>query len=354
MKYVENSNVLVTGGAGFIGSALVESLLEHGNTVTVLDNLFSGKVSNIPEQPNLSFICGDITCRLDCIDACKAMDYVFHQAAVGSVPRSIANPFLTTEVNVMGTLNMLIAARDAGVKRFVYASSSSVYGDSAELPKVEERIGNPLSPYAISKRCNELHAMNFQQLYGLETVGLRYFNVYGRRQDPDSAYAAVIPKWAKELIAHQSPTIYGDGSNSRDFTYVDDVVQANHLAALAPAEATGTAYNVAGGKRTTMRELFLYLRTALAQNDDELHTLDFAYAPERVGDVAHSLASTDKARLHIGYVPQFSFADGIREAAKWYWDNRTVEKGSSTPVKPSLSPKPSADTEQEPERILGA
>ena len=325
MKKVQNSKILVTGGAGFIGSNLVERLLSQGNQVRVLDNFATGKMENLVPfigNPSFQLIVGDIRDMAKCREAVDGMDYVLHEAALGSVPRSIKNPMTTTEVNIVGFVNMLYAAAEAKVKRFVYAASSSTYGDSKTLPKVEDVIGKPLSPYAITKYVDELYAENFGKLYGIETVGLRYFNVFGRRQDPFGAYAAVIPKFVMSLMKHESPVINGDGSFSRDFTYIDNVIQANELALLADKpEAVNQVYNVAFGERTTLNELFEYLRNNLAEFDPEIAKVQVEYGPNRTGDIPHSLACIDKAKTLLGYDPQFSVKEGLAEAAKWYFDN---------------------------------
>jgi UDP-N-acetylglucosamine 4-epimerase len=335
---LRHRRLLITGGAGFIGSALCEALLRQDNEVVCLDNLLTGHRENI--EPFLSnarftFIEGDIRNLEICKKACEGIDYVFHQAALGSVPRSIENPFRTNEINITGTLNMLLAARDAKIKRFVYASSSSVYGNSKKLPKVEEETGEPLSPYALTKVVIEKYAGIFQDLYGLETTGLRYFNVFGRRQDPHGAYAAVIPKWVSLLMKHERPVINGDGSYSRDFTYIDDVVQANELAAISSQSSVvsrqsglGTAnwelptvFNIACGSGTTLNELFRILRDNLSRFDPAIATIEPIYGPERPGDVPHSLASIEKAKNYLGYDPQFDARKGFELACEWYWKN---------------------------------
>ncbi len=324
-RQIRNSRILVTGGAGFIGSNLVEKLLAQENEVVVLDNFMTGKPENIAPflgRKNFRLIVGDIRDMAKCREAVDGMDYVLHEAALGSVPRSIKDPMTSTEVNISGFVNMLFAAQEAKVKRFVYAASSSTYGDSKTLPKVEENIGNPLSPYAITKYVNELFAENFSKLYGIETVGLRYFNVFGRRQDPFGAYAAVIPKFVMSLMKHESPVINGDGSYSRDFTYVENVVQVNELALLAEApEAVNQVYNVAFGERTTLNELFSFLREDLAAFDPAIGRVEAVYGPNRAGDIPHSLADISKGRKLLGYDPQFSVRQGIQEAAKWYFEN---------------------------------
>ena len=322
---LENSRVLVTGGAGFIGSNLVGTLLRQGNEVVVLDNFATGKMENLfPFTGNRNFklIVGDIRNIDDCRRAVDGVEYVLHEAALGSVPRSIKDPMTSTAVNILGFVNMLYAAQEAKVKRFVYAASSSTYGDSKTLPKVEDKIGKPLSPYAITKYVDELYAGNFHDLYGVDTIGLRYFNVFGRRQDPFGAYAAVIPKFVIALLRHESPTINGDGSYSRDFTYVDNVVQANQLALLAKKpEAVNQVYNVAFGERTTLNELFGYLREDLSAFDPAVAGVDPKYGPNRAGDIPHSLACIDKAKTLLGYAPEFSVKDGLKQAAKWYFEH---------------------------------
>ena len=319
-----NKKILVTGGAGFIGSNLVDSQLADGNHVTVLDNFSTGKMENIQHnigRSDFELITGDIRDYETCKKATAGKDVVFHEAALGSVPRSIKDPMTSTAVNVVGFVNMLFASHENGVKRFVYAASSSTYGDSKTLPKVEDKIGKPLSPYAITKYVDELFAGNFHDLYGIDVVGLRYFNVFGRRQDPDGAYAAVIPKFALALIGHNPPTINGDGSYSRDFTYIDNVIQANKLAAsVENPDALNTVYNVAFGERTTLNELYDYLRAALGNYDREILSLEAKYGPNRAGDIPHSLADISKAKNLLGYAPKFSVKQGLLEAAKWYYD----------------------------------
>ncbi|HMB63009.1 MAG TPA: SDR family oxidoreductase [Eudoraea sp.] len=317
--------VLVTGGAGFIGSNLVKALLENGNNVRCLDNFATGKKENVMPLaglPGFELIEGDIRDLKTCMEACDGADYVLHQAALGSVPRSINDPLTSNEVNVSGFLNMLVAARDAAVKRFVYAASSSTYGDSESLPKIEDKIGKPLSPYAVTKYVNELYADVFGKTYGLETVGLRYFNVFGRHQDPNGAYAAVIPKFVLQFIRHDAPKINGDGSFSRDFTYIDNVIEANVRAIVTEdPEAVNTVYNVAYGERTTLNELVELLRDFLSEFDPEIKSVNAVYGEERAGDVPHSLASIDKAKKLLGYHPQFDMKTGLREAVAWYWEN---------------------------------
>ncbi len=324
-KLVENKKILVTGGAGFIGSNLVEALLERDNEVTVLDNFATGKRENLTpffENKKFRLIEGDIRDMETCREAVAGQDFVLHEAALGSVPRSIKNPMDSVSTNITGFVNMLFAAHEAGVKRFVYAASSSTYGDSEVLPKVEHRIGKPLSPYAITKYVDELFAENFHKIYGVDTIGLRYFNVFGRRQNPFGAYAAVIPKFVMSLMKHESPVINGDGTNSRDFTYIDNVIQANLRAlAVENPEAVNQVYNVAFGERTTLNELFSYLRENLAEYDPEIAKIEPEYGPVRAGDIPHSLASIEKAANLLGYKPEYSVKKGLKEAAKWYFEN---------------------------------
>ncbi len=317
--------ILITGGAGFIGSNLCEHFLAKGHQVTCLDNFATGHRHNIEHlfsNPDFQLIEGDIRSIKDCHKAVEGVDYVLHQAALGSVPRSINDPITSNDTNVSGFLNMLVAARDAGVKRFVYAASSSTYGDSESLPKVEDKIGKPLSPYAITKYVNELYADIFSKTYGIETIGLRYFNVFGRKQDPNGAYAAVIPKFVMQFMNHQSPVINGDGNYSRDFTYIDNVIQMNELAiATTNPEAVNTVYNTAFGDRTTLNDLVKYLKEFLSEHDAEIANVEVIHGPNRAGDIPHSLASIDKAKNLLGYNPQFSMRDGLKEAVKWYWHN---------------------------------
>ena len=322
---LENHRVLVTGGAGFIGSNLVETLLDQGNTVVCLDNFSTGKRENIEpflSHPAFVLIDGDIRELETCRRSCEGIDYVLHQAALGSVPRSIENPLATHESNVNGFVNMLIAARDAKVKRLVYASSSSVYGDSPELPKVEDRIGRQLSPYAVTKYVDEIYADVFAKTYPIELIGLRYFNVFGRRQDPFGAYAAVIPKFVKDLTAHRQPVIFGDGTYSRDFTYVENVLHANQLAAVAEEPAAiNTVYNIACGERTSLTDLFIALRDALAEFDPAIGAIEPEYGSPRAGDIPHSHADITKARKLLGYDPAIAAGEGLRQAASWYWEH---------------------------------
>ena len=317
--------ILVTGGAGFIGSNLTEALLKLNNEVICLDNFATGKKENITPfltNPNYTLIEGDIRKLSDCKLAVKDVDYVLHQAALGSVPRSIKDPITSNEVNVSGFLNMLIASRDSGVQRFIYAASSSTYGDSEALPKVEDQIGKPLSPYAISKYVNELYADVFSKTYGLETIGLRYFNVFGRKQDPNGAYAAVIPKFVSQFMAGESPVINGNGEFSRDFTYIDNVIQANLLSITTKnKKAINTVYNVAFGERNTLKDLVELLKKHLTEFDPKIKDIQVIYGPNRVGDIPHSLASVDKAKNLLAYNPQFSLEKGLKEAVNWYWNN---------------------------------
>ncbi|WP_300977699.1 SDR family oxidoreductase [Flavobacterium sp.] len=319
------TTILITGGAGFIGSNLTEYFLAKGYKVVVLDNFATGhrhNLSAVEGNPNFKLIEGDIRKANDCALAVEGVDYVLHQAALGSVPRSIGDPVTTNEVNVSGFLNMLVAARDAKVKRFVYAASSSTYGDSQGLPKVEDVIGKPLSPYAITKYVNELYAEIFGKTYGMETIGLRYFNVFGRKQDPQGAYAAVIPKFVKQLMALESPKINGDGNYSRDFTYIDNVIQMNELAITTTnSEAINTVFNTAFGDRNTLNDLVGYLKTYLGEFDERIKNIPIEYGPNRAGDIPHSLASIEKAKRLLGYDPKYSLQEGLKAAVKWYWEN---------------------------------
>ncbi len=319
------NKILITGGAGFIGSNLCEYFLSKGNQVVCLDNFATGHRHNIApflENKNFTLIEGDIRNLEDCQIATERVDYVLHQAALGSVPRSLKDPITSNEVNVSGFLNMLVAARDAKVKRFVYAASSSTYGDSQGLPKVEDVIGKPLSPYAITKYVNELYADIFSKTHGLETIGLRYFNVFGRRQDPNGAYAAVIPLFVKQFMNYESPVINGDGNYSRDFTYIDNVIQMNELAMQTTKhEAVNTVYNTAYGDRTTLTQLVQLLKDNLAQFDPKIAEVEVIHGPNRAGDIPHSLASIEKAKSKLGYNPKHSIEQGIKEAVSWYWEN---------------------------------
>ena len=325
MKEERQKAILITGGAGFIGSNLCDYFLSEGYKVVCLDNFATGHRHNLKDfinHPNFSLIEGDIRNAIDCATAVKGVDYVLHQAALGSVPRSINDPITTNDVNVSGFLNMLVAARDEKVKRFVFAASSSTYGDSEALPKVENVIGKPLSPYAITKYVNELYAEIFSKTYGLETIGLRYFNVFGRKQDPNGAYAAVIPKFVMQFMQHESPKINGDGNYSRDFTYIDNVIQMNELAMLTQnSEAVNTVYNTAYGDRNTLNNLVDYLKEFLSEYDSEIGDVAVEYGPNRAGDIPHSLASIDKAKTLLGYDPKYSMQEGLRAAVQWYWEN---------------------------------
>lgn len=322
---ISNKRILVTGGAGFIGSNLCEDLLKYDNEVICLDNFSTGRQENIRDfEGNIKFklITGDIRNPADCKRAVEGADIVLHQAAVGSVPRSIIDPVNTNSNNIDGFLNMLVAARDAGVSRFVYAASSSTYGDSENLPKVEEVIGKPLSPYAVTKYVNELYAHVFYLNYGLDSIGLRYFNVYGRRQDPNGSYAAVIPRFTRLLIAHQSPVINGDGSNSRDFTYIDNVIQMNHLAATTENTlAVGQIFNTAVGERNDLNMLVSNLKCYLSKFDPAICEVEVTYGPAIRGDIPHSMASIAKAAEMIGYQPRINFREGLKLAVEWYWHN---------------------------------
>ena len=324
-RLLRNRKVLVTGGAGFIGSNLTESLLDAGNEVVCLDNFSTGKRNNIEsfkENPRFRLIEGDIRNYDDCIKAVQGVEFVFHEAALGSVPRSIKDPITTTDVNIGGFVKMLFASKEAGVKRFIYAASSSTYGDHPDLPKVEDKIGSPLSPYAITKYVNELYADIFAKTYGIEVIGLRYFNVFGRRQDTYGAYAAVIPKFVKSLMQLQRPKINGDGSVSRDFTYIDNVLQVNHLAAIVnDINALNQVYNVAHGERTTLNQLYSIIREKASTLEQGIKNIEPEYGPFRAGDIPHSLASIDKAKRLLGYSPTHNVEHGLEEAVKWYWNN---------------------------------
>jgi UDP-N-acetylglucosamine/UDP-N-acetylgalactosamine 4-epimerase len=318
IKFTEGTKFLVTGSAGFIGTNLVEAILNLGYQVRGLDNFSTGKRENVDEfihYPNYEFIEGDICDIETCMKACEGIDYVLHQAAWGSVPRSIEMPVLYDEINVKGTLNMMEAARQNGVKKFVYASSSSVYGDDPTLPKLEGKEGNLLSPYALTKKVAEEYGNLYTKLYGLDTYGLRYFNVFGRRQDPDGAYAAVIPKFIKQLLDNESPTINGDGNQSRDFTYIENVIEANLKACLASSDAAGQAYNIAYGGREYLIEIYEQLCRALGKNIKPI------FGPERTGDIKHSHADISKAREMLGYEPEWNFEHGITSAIEWYTKN---------------------------------
>ncbi len=318
LKFPEGSLFLITGGAGFIGSNLCEAILNMGYNVRCLDDLSTGKQANVDmflENSNYEFIKGDIKDFDTCFSACDGVDYVLNQAAWGSVPRSINMPLFYCANNIQGTLNMLEAARQCGVKKFVYASSSSVYGDEPNLPKKEGREGNLLSPYAVTKMCDEEWAKQYTRHYGLDTYGLRYFNVFGRRQDPDGAYAAVIPKFIKMLIKGETPTINGDGKQSRDFTYIENVIEANLKACLAPSKAAGEAFNVAYGGREYLIDIYYGLTKALGVD------VEPNFGPDRAGDIKHSNADISKARELLGYDPDYSFSAGIKLAIEWYKEN---------------------------------
>ncbi|MEO9570740.1 MAG: SDR family oxidoreductase [Polaribacter sp.] len=322
---LSKKKILVTGGAGFIGSNLSEELLNRENFVVCLDNFSTGKRENISsfiDNPNYKLIEGDIRNLDDCFLATKDVDYVLHQAALGSVPRSIKDPITTNDVNVSGFLNMLVAARDNNVKRFIYAASSSTYGDSESLPKVEDVIGKPLSPYAVTKYVNELYADVFSKTYGLETIGLRYFNVFGRRQDANGAYSAVIPKFINLLMKGECPVINGDGSYSRDFTYIDNVIQANILSLVSQnKESINQVYNVAFGERNTLNDLVGYLKEYLSDFDTNILKVKVKYGGKREGDIPHSHADIQKAKDSLNYNPAFSLQEGLRKSIKWYWEN---------------------------------
>jgi len=324
---LKESKILVSGGAGFIGSNLCESLLQLGHKVVCLDNFATGKKENIlpliqSYPKTFKLIVGDIRKLEDCQKAVEGVEYVFHQAALGSVPRSINDPITTNEVNISGFLNMLVASRDANVKRFIYAASSSTYGDSKTLPKVEDKIGKPLSPYAVTKYVNELYADVFSKTYNMEYIGLRYFNVFGRKQDPNGAYAAVIPLFVKQLMNHKSPVINGDGEYSRDFTYIDNVIQMNLLAMKTTnPDAINQVYNTAYGEQTTLNQLVSYLKECLSKFDPKISEIKVIHGPNRIGDIPHSLASIEKARHLLGYNPKFNIKKGLEEAVKWYWEN---------------------------------
>ena len=322
---IKFKKILITGGAGFIGSNLTEAFLRQDNQIIVLDNFSTGHHKNIQSflsHSNFQLIEGDIRNEVTCQEACKGVDYIFHQAALGSVPRSINDPLSTAEVNELGFLKLLIAARDAKVKRFIYAASSSTYGDSLILPKVEDKIGKPLSPYAITKYTNELYANNFSSLYNIETIGLRYFNVFGRRQDPEGSYAAVIPRFCMQLMKHEQPTINGDGSHSRDFTYIDNVIQMNQLAALTNNPlAVNQVYNTACGNRINLNEMISVMKQELGKFDSEVLNIKPIYGPNRTGDILHSHADITKAKELLGYNPSHTFSEGVKEAVEWYFNN---------------------------------
>ncbi len=324
-SFFQNKSVLVTGGAGFIGSNLIEALLDLGSKVLCMDNFSTGNAKNIEAflgHPNFRLFEGDIRNLAHCMEACANQEVVFHQAALGSVPRSVNDPLTTNDVNITGFLNMLLAARDTGVKRMVYAASSSTYGDSESLPKIEDTIGKPLSPYAITKYVNELYADVFARMYGFESIGLRYFNVFGRKQDPEGAYAAVIPKWVMQFMQHQSPIINGDGTYSRDFTYIDNVIQANLLAASTTnSKAINQVYNIAYGERSSLNQLAEWIRQRLSHYDAAIADISILHGPFRKGDIPHSLASVDKAKQLLNYQPEINLRKGLELACEWYWEH---------------------------------
>lgn len=318
IEFPKDSVFLVTGGAGFIGSNLCEALLNMGYEVRCLDNLSTGKKENVDmfmDHPKYTFIEGDITDLDTCLSVCKDVHYVLHQAAWGSVPRSVEMPLYYEKVNIGGTLNMMEAARQNHVKKFVYASSSSVYGDHPVLPKVEGQEGKVLSPYALTKKVDEEYGRLYKTLYGLDTYGMRYFNVFGRRQDPDGAYAAVLPKFIKQLLNNERPTINGDGKQSRDFTYIENVIEANLKACKAPSEYAGEAFNIAYGGREYLIDIYYDLCKALNKEVEPI------FGPDRIGDIKHSNADISKAKSMLGYEPDYDFNSGINEAIEWYQEN---------------------------------
>lgn len=322
---LRNKKILVTGGAGFIGSNLCYELLNLDVKVTCLDNFSTGKRDNLIDfisHKNFTLIEGDIRNLDICRESCEGQDFVLHQAALGSVPRSINDPITSNEVNISGFLNMLVAARDSNIKRMIYAASSSTYGDSEFLPKVEHIIGKPLSPYAITKYVNELYADIFKRTYNFDTIGLRYFNVFGRKQNPDGAYAAVIPKFVMQLMKYDSPIINGNGEYSRDFTYIENVILMNLLALTTDnADAINQVYNTAFGERTTLNDLVQYLKEYLSEFDPKIADVEIIYGDYRKGDVPHSQASIEKAKKLLKYNPKYSMKDGLKKAVKWYWEN---------------------------------
>ncbi len=319
------SKILVTGGAGFIGSNLCEHLVNKGHYVICLDNFSTGHMENIAalmeNYPNsFQLIEGDIRSFETCIKAASGVDYILHEAALGSIPRSINDPITTNDVNIGGFLNMLVAARDLKIKRFIFAASSSTYGDSKDLPKVEDNIGKPMSPYALTKLVDELYADVFAKTYDMEFIGLRYFNVFGRRQDPNSMYAAVIPLFIKQFMSLKQPCINGDGSNSRDFTYIDNVIYMNELALnTSKPQAINQIYNTACGERTTINQLASFIKGILIRYNPEISNINPIYGPHRTGDIPHSLASIEKAKKYLGYMPSYTFYKGLEETIKWYW-----------------------------------
>ena len=320
-----SKRILITGGAGFIGSNLCEYFLKQGHEIRALDNLATGRLRNIEQllaEKNFEFIEGDIRNLETCRSAVRGFDVVMHQAALGSVPRSIDRPIDTNAVNIDGFVNMLVAAKDEGIERFIYAASSSTYGDSKELPKVEERIGKPMSPYAVTKLANELYADVFHKIYGLKTIGLRYFNVFGRNQDPDGAYAAAIPRFVKAFMEGRSPEIHGDGEQTRDFTYIENVLHANECALQTQnEEAFNQVFNVAYGQRTSVNQIVKKLQHLLAEKDPGIQSVEIVYGPARQGDVRDSLADVSKAKRLMGYNPEFDVPQGIERAIDWYWED---------------------------------
>lgn len=323
MNQLKSKNILVTGGAGFIGSNLCEYLLDHGAKVTCLDNFSTGYKNNIKQflnNPNFKLIEGDIREYNDCLKSTNNVEYVLHQAALGSVPRSIKDPQTTNEVNISGFVNMIIASKENNVKRFVYAASSSTYGDSKVLPKVEDKIGNPLSPYAITKYVNELYSNIFSNIYGIEVIGLRYFNVFGKKQNINGPYAAVIPKFIDKLLKYKSPVINGDGNYSRDFTHVSNVLYMNMLAMTTKNKnAINCVYNTALGDRTTILELFNLIKKNLIQYDSNIEKINPIFGPLRTGDVPHSQASIDKAKKLLKYLPKTYIEEGIKKTVDWFY-----------------------------------
>ncbi|WP_033149553.1 SDR family oxidoreductase [Prevotella sp. RM4] len=328
------SKILVTGGAGFIGSNLCEYLVNKGHCVICLDNFSTGHMENIAalmENHPCSFqlIEGDIRSFETCIKAASGVDYILHEAALGSIPRSINDPITTNDVNIGGFLNMLVAARDLKIKRFIFAASSSTYGDNKDLPKVENNIGKPMSPYALTKLVDELYADVFAKTYDMEFIGLRYFNVFGRRQDPNSMYAAVIPLFIKQYMSLKQPRINGDGSNSRDFTYIDNVIQMNELALITSnPHAINQIYNTACGERTTINQLASFIKGILIRYNPEISNINPIYGPNRTGDIPHSLASIEKAKKYLDYMPSYTFYKGLEETIKWYWNEYAKKKAS--------------------------
>ena len=322
-EQLRDCKILVTGGAGFIGSNLCERFIQSGCVVVRLDNFITGRrenISHLLENENFTLIEGDITDIDACRKAIEGCDFVSHQAALGSIPRSIDNPIKTNDINVGGTLNVFVAAMEAGVKRVVYASSSSVYGDDKTWPKKEQKTGSPLSPYAITKAVNEMYASVFSQIHGFEVIGLRYFNVFGRRQDPEGVYAAVIPKFVESLINKKSPTIHGDGEQTRDFTYIENVIQMNIRAILTEnSDCFGKCFNVACGSRISINELYFGIQDLLTQFDPEINNISPNYSEERPGDIKHSIADISMAKSLLGYAPEYDCSQGLNEAIEWYW-----------------------------------